>query len=81
MLPMILPSYFSRATEITKGTAIAAAVAFPELATAAKQSLTLTFRPIEVLAYASVVYLVINGILIALQHLFEKRALRHEVRR
>lgn len=80
MLPMILPSYFSRATEITKGTAIAAAVAFPELATAAKQSLTLTFRPIEVLTFASVVYLVINGILIALQHLFEKRALRHEAR-
>jgi His/Glu/Gln/Arg/opine family amino acid ABC transporter permease subunit len=77
ILPTILPSYFSRATEIVKGTAIAAAVAFPELATAAKQSLVYTFRPIEVLAFAAVIYIVMNGILIWLQAVFEKRSLQH----
>jgi His/Glu/Gln/Arg/opine family amino acid ABC transporter permease subunit len=72
ILPAILPSYFSRATEIVKGTAIAAVVGFPELATAAKQSLTYTFRPIEVLALAACVYIVMNGVLMWLQAVFEQ---------
>lgn len=77
MLPAVLPSYFSRATEIVKGTSIAAAVAFPELATAAKQSLSYTFRPIEVLCMVAVIYLVANGVLIWLQAVFERRAMRY----
>lgn len=76
MLPAVLPSYFSRATEVVKGTAIAAVVAYPELALAAKQSLTVTFRPIEVLCMVGVVYLVANGLLIWLQVIFERRSER-----
>ena len=56
--------------------AIAAVVAYPELAMAAKQSLTVTFRPIEVLSMVAVVYLVANGLLIWLQAIFERRAER-----
>lgn len=80
MLPSVLPSYFSRATEVVKGTAIAAAVAFPELATAAKQSLSYTFRPIEVLCMTAVIYLLAGGLLLWLQMIFERRALKSERR-
>jgi His/Glu/Gln/Arg/opine family amino acid ABC transporter permease subunit len=76
LLPAVLPSYFSRATEIVKGTAIAAVVGFPELATAAKQSLAYTFRPIEVLAFAACIYVVMNGVLMSLQAVFERGSRR-----
>ncbi|WP_206534684.1 amino acid ABC transporter permease, partial [Mesorhizobium sp. M7D.F.Ca.US.004.03.1.1] len=73
MLPAALPSYFSRATEIVKGTSIAAVVAFPEMATSAKQVIAATFRPIETLLIISVVYIILNGILLVLQAHFEMR--------
>ncbi len=73
MLPAALPSYFSRGTEIVKGTAIAAVVAYPEMATLSKQIIATTFRPIETMAVISIIYVLMNGTLLLAQWHFENR--------
>ncbi len=75
-LPAVLPPYISHATEVLKGTALATAVAVPELTSAARQVFVVTFRPFEVLIVAALIYAVLDGILLTLQYWGERWAAR-----
>ncbi len=75
-IPAALPPYISHATEILKGTALAAAVAVPELASAAKRVFVVTYRPLEILIVAAAIYAVLDAILLILQMAGERWAAR-----
>jgi His/Glu/Gln/Arg/opine family amino acid ABC transporter permease subunit len=75
-VPAALPSYISHATEVLKGTALAAAVAVPELTSAAKQVFVVTYRPFEILLTAAAIYALLDAILLALQSAGERWAAR-----
>lgn len=79
-LPAALPPYISHATEILKGTALAAAVAVPELSSAAKKIFVVTYRPLEILIVAAAIYALLDGILLALQFLGERWAARRRAK-
>lgn len=79
-IPAALPPYISHATEILKGTALAAAVAVPELSSAAKRVFVVTYRPLEVLIIAAAIYAVLDGLLLLLQMLGERWAARRRAR-
>jgi His/Glu/Gln/Arg/opine family amino acid ABC transporter permease subunit len=81
MIPAALPPYVSHATEVLKGTALAAAVAVPELTNAAKQVFAVTFRPFEILIAAALIYAVLDGALLLLQARGEHWAARRRARR
>lgn len=75
-VPAALPPYISHSTDLLKGTALAAAVAVPELTTAAKQVFVVTYRPIEILLAAGLIYAVLDAVLLVLQALGEGWARR-----
>lgn len=75
-LPAALPPYISHATEVLKGTALAAAVAVPELTSAAKQVFVVTYRPFEILIAAAAIYAVLDSALLLLQWQGERWAAR-----
>jgi His/Glu/Gln/Arg/opine family amino acid ABC transporter permease subunit len=75
-LPAALPPYISHATEVLKGTALAAAVAVPELTSAAKQVFVVTYRPFEILLAAAFIYAVLDSILLSAQIVGERWAAR-----
>lgn len=79
-IPAALPPYISHATEILKGTALAAAVAVPELSSAAKRVFVVTYRPLEVLIIAAAIYAVLDGLLLILQMIGERWAARRRAR-
>ncbi|WP_172327667.1 amino acid ABC transporter permease [Mangrovicoccus sp. HB161399] len=79
-IPAALPPYISHATEILKGTALAAAVAVPELTSAAKKVFVVTFRPMEVLIVAAAIYAVLDAGLLILQMLGERWSARRRAR-
>ncbi len=81
MIPAALPPYISHATEILKGTALAAAVAVPELSSAAKRVFVVTYRPLEILIVAAAIYAVLDAILLSLQIAGERWAARRRARR
>jgi His/Glu/Gln/Arg/opine family amino acid ABC transporter permease subunit len=72
-VPSAIPPYISHATEVLKGTALTAAISVPELSGTANQLFAVTFRPFEVLLAIAVIYGVLDGILLAGQHLAERR--------
>lgn len=76
MIPASLPPYISHATDLMKGTALAAAVAVPELTNAAKQVFVVTYRPFEILLAAAAIYAVLDSGLIVLQLSGERWAAR-----
>lgn len=76
MIPASLPPYISHATDLMKGTALAAAVAVPELTNAAKQVFAVTYRPFEILLAAAAIYAVLDTGLVALQVVGERWAAR-----
>jgi len=80
-IPAALPSYISHATEILKGTALAAAVAVPELTNAAKQVFVVTYRPFEILLAAGAIYAVLDAGLLILQLYGERWAARRRAAR
>lgn len=80
-IPAALPPYISHATEVLKGTALAAAVAVPELTNAAKQVFVVTYRPFEILIAAAAIYAVLDGLLLALQIAGERWAARRRAPR
>lgn len=80
-IPAALPPYISHATDLMKGTALAAAVAVPELTNAAKQVFAVTYRPFEILLAAAAIYAVLDTGLIALQILGERWAARRRAAR
>ncbi len=75
-IPAALPPYISHATEILKGTALAAAVAVPELSSAAKRVFVVTYRPLEILIVAAAIYAVLDAVLLMLQMAGERWAAR-----
>lgn len=79
-IPAALPPYISHATEILKGTALAAAVAVPELSGAAKRVFVVTYKPLEVLLVAAAIYAFLDGILVILQLLGERWSSRRRAR-
>jgi His/Glu/Gln/Arg/opine family amino acid ABC transporter permease subunit len=80
-IPAALPPYISHATEVLKGTALAAAVAVPELTNAAKQVFVVTYRPFEILLAAAAIYAVLDAVLLILQMWGERWAARRRVKR
>jgi His/Glu/Gln/Arg/opine family amino acid ABC transporter permease subunit len=80
-LPAALPPYISHATEILKGTALAAGVAVPELTNAAKQVFVITYQPFAILLGAAAIYAVLDGSLILLQNFGERWAGRRRAMR
>lgn len=77
-IPAALPPYVSHATEILKGTALAAAVAVPELSSAAKRVFVVTYRPLEILIVAAAIYAVMDAVLLVLQLAGERWAARRK---
>lgn len=80
-IPAALPPYISHATEVLKGTALAAAVAVPELTNAAKQVFVVTYRPFEILIAAAAIYALLDAILLILQMYGERWAARRRATR
>jgi His/Glu/Gln/Arg/opine family amino acid ABC transporter permease subunit len=80
-VPAALPPYISHATEVLKGTALAAAVAVPELTNAAKQVFVVTYRPFEILIAAGAIYAVLDAVLLVLQIQGERWAARRRATR
>lgn len=80
-IPAALPPYVSHATEVLKGTALAAAVAVPELSSAAKRVFVVTYRPLEILIVAAAIYAVLDAALLLAQMLGERWAARRRARR
>lgn len=79
-IPAALPPYISHATEILKGTALAAAVAVPELSSAARKIFVVTYRPLEILIVAAAIYALLDGILLLLQFMGERWAARRRAK-
>ena len=75
-MPAALPSYVSQMTEVLKGTALASAVAVPELMSASRKMFAVTYRPFEVLLLAAILYAVCDGMLLLLQAAGERWAAR-----
>jgi His/Glu/Gln/Arg/opine family amino acid ABC transporter permease subunit len=80
-IPAALPPYISHATEVLKGTALAAAVAVPELTNAAKQVFVVTYRPFEILIAAAAIYAILDAFLLVLQMWGERWAARRRAAR
>lgn len=80
-VPAALPPYISHATEVLKGTALATAVAVPELTAAAKQVFVVTYRPFEILIVAAVIYGILDAILLSVQVVGERWARRFRAAR
>jgi His/Glu/Gln/Arg/opine family amino acid ABC transporter permease subunit len=72
-VPSAIPPYISHATEVLKGTALTAAISVPEMSGTANQLFAVTFRPFEVLLAIALIYGVLDGILLTVQHLAERR--------
>ncbi|QQA41964.1 amino acid ABC transporter permease [Pelagovum pacificum] len=79
-IPAALPPYISHATEVLKGTALAAAVAVPELTSAARKVFVVNYRPLEVLIVAAAIYAVMDGLLVVLQIMGERWSARRRGR-
>ena len=75
-IPAALPPYISHATEVLKGTALAAAVAVPELTNAAKKVFVVTYRPFEILIAAGAIYALLDAGLLLFQLWGERWAAR-----
>ncbi|MFC0407145.1 amino acid ABC transporter permease [Roseomonas elaeocarpi] len=71
-LRIAVPALFSNFTLNLKGTALASLVSVPELSGAVQGLISDTYRPVEFLLAAGVIYLALNSVLIALQHLVER---------
>lgn len=72
-IPSAIPPYINHATEVLKGTALTAAISVPETTGTANQLFAVTFRPFEILIAVAVIYGLLDGILLAMQHMAERR--------
>lgn len=81
-MPVTVPPLFSNLTLNLKGTSLAGLVAVPEFMATISGLISETYRPIEFLALAAVVYLILNSVLIWLQGAIERRlGLQGQIRR
>ncbi|MBP1849367.1 amino acid ABC transporter permease [Rhizobium halophytocola] len=72
-LPIAIPPLFSNLTLNLKGTSLAGLVAVPEFMATISGLISETYRPVEFLLLAAVVYLALNSLLIGLQGVAERR--------
>lgn len=67
------PALFSNAIQIVKGSSLASLVAISELTAASTTIVAETYRAIQVLGIVSVLYLLLAGLVLALQWIYERR--------
>lgn len=72
-LPVALPPLFSNLTLNLKGTALAGMVSVSELTSAVSGAISETYRPIELLIAAGMIYLALNSCIMELQRRAERR--------
>jgi His/Glu/Gln/Arg/opine family amino acid ABC transporter permease subunit len=70
---VILPPLTSNLTLLLKGSSLASLVAVTELTGQAMALISYTYRPVEILIVVGVIYLALNGIVIAIQGLVARR--------
>jgi His/Glu/Gln/Arg/opine family amino acid ABC transporter permease subunit len=70
---VMIPTYMSNATLLFKTTSLAAVIGLTELTGKSRQLANSTFKPIEILTAAGVIYLALTSILIISQGLLERR--------
>lgn len=70
---IMVPNYFNSAMLVLKATSLAGAITVTELTGTASQLISTTFRPLEILAAISLIYLFLTGILAGLQVVFERK--------
>lgn len=68
---VIVPPLASNLTLVLKGTSLANLVAVSELTGNGMGLISITYRPIEILALVALIYLFLNGILATLQRFVE----------
>jgi His/Glu/Gln/Arg/opine family amino acid ABC transporter permease subunit len=67
------PALFSNAIQMIKGSSLASLVTIAELTSASTTIIAETYRAMEVLFVISILYMLLCGALIALQHVYENR--------
>jgi octopine/nopaline transport system permease protein len=72
-----LPSYGNEVILVVKATSLASTVTVMEITGYAKRLMSQTYAIIEIFAFAGMLYLVINMLLIVLFRLIESRLMRH----
>ncbi|HEY0124276.1 MAG TPA: amino acid ABC transporter permease [Rhizobium sp.] len=72
-LPILCAPYFTRAIVTVKATSIASIVAVSEITAESMAKITETYRSVEFLAFAAVVYLLLSSILALLQAWVQRR--------
>lgn len=70
---VVVPTYMSNAILLLKATSVAVAIGLVELTGITRQLANSTFRPIELFAAASLIYLVLTTVLVVAQELLERR--------
>lgn len=72
-LPVVCAPYFTRAIVTVKATSIASMVAVSEITSESMAKITETYRSVEFLAFAAVVYLLLSSVLALLQAYFQRQ--------
>ena len=70
---VMIPNYVSNSTLLFKSTSLATVIALNELTGKSRQLANSTFKPIEILTAAGVIYLVLTSVLVGAQVLLERR--------
>lgn len=72
-LRVTVPPLFSNLTLVLKGSSLAGLVSVGELTGAANALISYTYQPIEILLVVSIIYLLLNSILVMIQRYIESR--------
>ncbi len=70
---VMIPNYVSNATLLLKATSLGAVIGLTELTGRSRQLANSTFKPIEILTAAGVIYLVLTSVLVFAQGSLERR--------
>ena len=70
---VMIPNYMSNSTLLFKATSLAAVIGLTELTGRSRQLANSTFKPIEILTAAGVIYLALTTVLIVAQGFLERR--------
>ena len=70
---VMIPNYVSYSTLLFKSTSLATVIGLNELTGKSRQLANSTFKPIEILTAAGVIYLVLTSVLVGAQVLLERR--------
>ena len=69
----MVPNYMSNATLLLKAMSLVTVIGVTELTGRSRQLANSTFKPIEILTAAGVIYLALTSVLIITQELIERR--------